>query len=89
MIRTFIKDRKFGWLSALAIFVFIPLVFNFYSFLGNQINAIAGLLPFLAFLLFSLVLKFAINDWIEDAHFKTIRLKEKMEATDNSYKSNF
>jgi hypothetical protein len=86
MIQTFIKDKKYGWLAALTVLVLVPLFFNFYSLFGEELSIIAGLLPLLVYLLFSLVLKFVVNNWIEETHFKAIRMKEKINIDNHAIK---
>lgn len=77
MLKTFILDKRTGWIVTYIILVIFPFIINLLSLFGGLFAAVLSLIPLISFLLISTVLKLTIHDWIEEAHFKLIRLQEK------------
>ena len=77
MLKTFYTDKRYGWLAAYSILVVLPFLLGQIISSYGIISVIISLLPLLAFFLLSMLLKYTINDWMEEAHFKALRLKEK------------
>jgi hypothetical protein len=74
-----IKEKRFGWLITIFIMVVLPVIITYFVSKGSLFSVMAIILiPFSLFYLYCFLLRYALDDWIEECEGK-IELEEEKE----------
>jgi len=74
-----IKEKRFGWLITFFIMVVLPVIITYLVSRGSSFSVMAIILiPFSLFYLYCFLLRYAMDDWIEEYEGK-IELEEEKE----------
>ena len=74
-----IKEKRFGWLITFFIMVVLPLIIIYLVSRGSSFSVMAIILiPFSLFYFYCFLLRYALDDWIEECEGK-IELEEEKE----------
>lgn len=74
-----IKEKRFGWLTAFFIMVVLPVIITYLISRGSSFSVMAIILiPFSLFYFYCFLLRYALDDWVEEYEGK-IELEEQKE----------
>lgn len=80
IVYVLIKEKKFGWIVSLLVFIVVPSTIIYFIIRESIFSKYFLLIPFLIFFFYCLLLKNSVRDWLAEAEARIEREEMKSES---------